>query len=240
MTSPDVSGGNHTLKHFDEELQELHGLLVAMGDSVLRQARAALQSLAKGDVETAQAVIAQEQGIDEMEVAIDSKVFAVMARRSPVANDLRLVVVISKGISDLERIGDEAVRIAGLVLHMCESTAIDASHPLLHDVERMGALALERLEETIGILERWNAAEATSSRDHLRELENEFKSCVRRLMTFVMQDVRNIGFVVSVISIIKSLERIGHDAIKLNEYVIFQARGVDVRAESAPDRSGTD
>ena len=228
----------HTIKRYDGELNHLHGFLLEMGGRVLAQLQEALAAFNERDVLKAQNVVASDHVIDRMEVQADDEIVKLLARRAPVGGDLRLVMAVSKGISDLERIGDEAVRIAGLVIHLFGQEGSDPGRQLLRDVHRMAGLAVGALQDSLKVCEEWNEAKARQLLDAYRELDEEFQSELRRLMTYVMEDARNVGYAITVVLVIKSLERIGHHAQNLAEYVVFQVRGADPRAGGGPAEPG--
>jgi phosphate transport system protein len=233
MTMVDPIEG-HTIKRYDGELNQLHHLLLEMGERVLAQLREALAAFNERDLRKAQQVVASDHLIDQMEVQADDEVVKLLARRAPLGGDLRLVIAVSKGISDLERIGDEAVRIAGLVIHLFGQEGSDPGRQLLRDVNRMADIALRALQDSLKVCEDWDEKKARQVIDDYRELDEEFQSDLRRLMTYVMEDARNVGYAITVVLVIKSLERIGHHAQSLAEYVVFQVKGENVRADGGP------
>lgn len=229
----------HTVQRYDGELNQVHGLVLELGQRVREQLQEALAAFEHRDLAKANRIVAQDREIDRREVEADRQIAELIARRSPVGRDLRMVLALSKGTSDLERIGDEAVRIAGLVLQIFGNEGNDPGSRLLRDVRRMGTLALDGLEGALKAFQTWDAEGAQAVIGGQPEMEEEFQSDLRRLMTYVIEDARNVGFVIQVVLAIKSLERIGHHAQNLAEYVVFQVKGEDVRAAEAqaPARS---
>jgi phosphate transport system protein len=219
----------HTVKRYDGELNHLHYLILEMGGLVLAQVRDALTAFRTRNTALAHKVVAMDNEVDRLEVAADDEIVKLIAKRCPVSSDLRMVMAVSKSVSDLERIGDEAVRIAGLVIHLFGDEGSDPNSQMLRDVNRMGELAVNSLLHAVEVFDVWDEAKAIKVIDSQREMDEEFQADLRRLMTYVLEDTRNIGFAISVVLVIKSLERIGHHSQNLAEYVIFQVRGEDVR-----------
>jgi len=225
----DTISEGHTLKRYDGELNHLHYLTLEMGGLVLAQVRDALESFKTRDAGLAQTVVTKDAEVDRLEVLADDEIVQVLAKRCPVSSDLRMVISISKSVSDLERIGDEAVRIAGLVIQLFGEESADPNSQMLRDVKRMGDMALNSLTQAIEVFDVWDEAKAKQVIDNHREMDEEFQADLRRLLTYVLEDTRNIGYAISVVLVIKALERIGHHAQNMAEYVIFQVRGEDVR-----------
>ncbi len=219
----------HTVKRYDGELNHLHYLVLEMGALVLRQIGDALAAFKSRDMVLARQVVAQDREVDLMEVRADDEIVKLIARRSPVGSDLRMVMAVSKSISDLERIGDEAVRIASLAIQIFGPEGSDPSLQLLRDVDKMGKLALTCLREALEVFEVWDEAKALHVIANYKEMDEEFQADLRHLLTYIIQDSRNIGYAISVVLVIKALERIGHHAHNVAEYVIFQVRGEDIR-----------
>lgn len=224
-----VPAEGHTVRRYDGELSHLHYLVLEMGGLVLAQVRDARDALCDRDLERAHRVVAREHDVDACELHADAEIVQLIARRTPVGGDLRLVFAVSKSITDLERIGDEAARIANIGMQLFGGDSADPNPALLHDIGSMGALALGQLENALQIVDRWDGVLAAELLDAHQELDYEFQAAFRRLMTFIMQDSRNIGFAVNIVLIIKAFERIGEHAQNLAEYVLYQTEGKDVR-----------
>ncbi len=221
----------HIHKRYDGELNHLHYLILEMGELVIGQLIDALKAFESRNISLAQAVVSRDSEVDLMEVKTDEEITKLLARRSPVSADLRMVITVSKCISDLERIGDEAVRIAGLALLQFERVAHNSESHMLYDVKRMGKKALFSLEGAVKLFEVWDEDLAQGIIDNHNAMEEEFQSDLRGLITYIMEDNRTIGYAITVALIIKSLERIGHYAKNMTEYIVFQLKGVDVRGQ---------
>jgi phosphate transport system protein len=219
----------HTVHRYDGELNNLHLRVLEMGGLVLDQVRHALRALQEKDSNYANTVLEREHEVDELELGIDDDVITMIAKRGPVARDLRVIMSISKAITDLERIGDEAARIAHLAKGMYESERSAPSGHLMRDVIKMAKLALEMLQESLASFDSLNATHAQALVCRENELDLEFQSSLRRLATFLLEDARNVGHAIHIVLLIKSIERIGDHARNIAEYVIYMVRGEDVR-----------
>lgn len=226
-----ITTEGHTVRRYDGELNHLHYLVLELGALVLTQVRDAVDALSRRDVALAQTVLDRENAVDLGEVNADAEIVQLIARRCPVGGDLRLVFAVAKSITDLERVGDEAVKIATLGLHLfgSDTGGADPNRLLLRDIASMAALALKHLECGLQMIDSWDEDKALALIRAHQSLDEEFQAGLRRLMTFVMEDARNIGFAVNIVLIIKALERIGDHARNLAEYVVYQVRGEDIR-----------
>jgi phosphate transport system protein len=223
----------HTFKRYDGELHHLHYLVLEMGGLVLAQVSTAINAFRDRDVALARKVVAWDREVDRLEVGADQEIVKLIARRCPMASDLRMVMAVSKSISDLERIGDEAVRIAALVVELFGSEGSDPSPALLRGINRMGEMAVANLRGALDLFEVWNEEKAFRVIDSYKDMDEEFQADLRLLITYVIEDTRNFGYAVSVVLVIKALERIGHHAHNLAENVVFQVKGEDIRASES-------
>lgn len=228
-----VKAEGHTVKRFDGELSRLQLRVLEIGGLALSQLKDALHALKHKDLVLARKIAPRENELDLLEVETDADIVSLIARRCPVGGDLRLVMSVSKSVTDLERIGDEAIRIANIALQIYRSGSIDPSDHMLRDVNVMGSLAVDTLEKVLHAFDKLDEASALEIIEAHRQLEEEFEAGLRRLLTYVMEDARNIGFAVSMVLIIKALERIGAHAQNLAEYVIYQVEGKDVRHQAS-------
>jgi phosphate transport system protein len=225
----------HIFKRYDGELHHLHYLVLEMGGLVLTQVNTALNAFRDRNVALAQKVVAWDREVDQLEVRADDEIVKLIARRCPMGSDLRMVMAVSKSISDLERIGDEAVRIAGLVIQLFGSEGGDPNPALLRGVNKMGELAVANLRGALDLFEVWNEEKARRVVAGYKDMDEEFQADLRLLITYVIEDARNFGYAISVVLVIKALERIGHHAHNLAENVVFQVKGEDIRATESLD-----
>jgi phosphate transport system protein len=227
----------HTVHRYDGELSHLHVLLLEMGGLVLGQLREVLDALSAKDLQAAVRIIDRDNDIDALEMQTDSEILRILVRRTPVARDLRTVMACSKAVTDLERAGDEAARIAKLSLQLFEGNSSDPSESLLRDVRSMGRLAANMLENSLVALDRLDISLADEIAAGDTELDAEFQSSLRRLATFIMEDARNVGHAIRIVLIIKAVERIGQHSRNIAEHVIYLIRGEDVRHRHGQTRS---
>jgi phosphate transport system protein len=231
----------HTVRRYDGELNSLHLLVLEMGGLVLDQCRLALDALKTGDLDSARKVLARENQVDALELRLDDNVWWVVGRRGPVARDLRVVMSFSKAVTDLERIGDEAVRIAHTTLAVYDDEVRRPSRKLMRDVQTMGKLAIGMLQDAISLYDTFDLEVAEGLLRRHSELDTEFQSSLRRLSTFILEDARNVGHAINTVLLVKALERIGDHARNLAEYVIYLIRGEDTRhPEARQQQDGED
>lgn len=222
----------HVITRYDKEQHDLRGQFLAMARLVLRQVQDAVQAFSEGHRALADEVLAKEWDIDQLEVAVDGKIVAMLATRAPLANDLRWVLATSKSVSDLERIGDEAARIASVVLELWGSTADEPDFGLGREqVKDMAACVGHSLEVAIDTFEQWSEDQARLVIATDREIDQKFRSDLQDLMVSVREDASCVRPAISVVVALKALERIGHHAHSLAEYAIFHAKGCDVRLQ---------
>ncbi|MFH0351460.1 MAG: phosphate signaling complex protein PhoU [Chromatiales bacterium] len=219
----------HTVKQYDEELAALRQLVLEMGALVKEQIAQAVAALERGDVETADLVINRDHEVNGYDVKIDEETVALIARRQPVARDLRLLMSLVKTVADFERIGDKAKKIGQMTLLFSQHAANPFNAGLLRDVSTMGKLALEMLEGALDALAHLDVAGAVTIARRDRELDAEYQTALRCLVTYMMEDPRMIGQAIDILFVIKALERVGDHAKNIAEYVIYLVKGKDVR-----------
>lgn len=219
----------HTVHSYDGELSNLHILILEMGGLVLDQVRQSVHALIEEDLDAAKNVIAREPLVDKLEVQADNEIVSVIAKRCPVAKDLRIITAVSKAVTDLERVGDEAARIAHMALSIYENERTSPNTQLLRDINSMGKLAIAMLKDSLDIFDNFDLQRAQQLAKCDIELDAEFQSCFRRITTYILEDARNVGHAINIVLIVKSLERVGDHARNLAEYIIFLIKGEDVR-----------
>jgi len=219
----------HTVKRFDGELGHLHQLVLQVGTMVRNQLALAVKTLEDEDPKAAREVISRDQEVNALDVQADEEMIQILIKRQPVAKDLREVITISKAVCDLERVGDEARKVARLTIHVYDNDGSPPNNQILRDIHTMADFVDRMLEMC---LEAFNDLDLQKALEVLRmdaELDNEFKSCLRRLSTFLMEDSRSVGHVIDVVLTIRALERIGGHAKNIAGHVVFLAMGKDVR-----------
>ena len=224
-----ISYGAHTVKQFDTQLANLRNLVLEMGGLVEDQIKNAIKALDDEDLSLAREVIARDQIINGLQVKIDEDNISLIALRQPVGGDLRLIMSLSKAVTDLERIGDEAEKIARMTIKTYDVISSPPSAKLLRDIRPMADLAKNMLHGCLDALARLDVEMAVEVARGDDNLDQEFQSALRRLITYMMEDPRTIGHAISVLFIIKALERIGDHAKNIAEYIIYLVKGKDVR-----------
>jgi phosphate transport system protein len=222
-------GQGHTFKRYDGELSNLHLLVSEMGVVVLDQLVAALDAFFRQDVDAARKIMDNDIFVDRLEVVGDSEIIRVISRNSPMASDLRLIITVSKSISDLEKIGDEAVRIAGILLDIQRVGKGTISADLALELKDVGQLALDNLKTALALFEVWNEEQALRVIEGYRQMDNQFQQELQRAMTCIMENKLELELAVSFVLVAKSLDRITHHALNLAEYALFEMKGVDLR-----------
>lgn len=219
----------HTVRRFDGDLSRLQIELLHMARIVSGQLQMSLDSFQHQGGDMMHAINEIESQVNALEKKIDSEISEVLVKQCPVARDLRVIMAFSKVVTDLERLGDEATRIAQMSGHIYNNEHSNPSSFLLRDITVMGKLASASLKEAIEALEVLDLEKAEKLLNNHHELEEEFRESLRRLTTYVLEDMRNMGHVVNIVLILKSLVRIGDHARNLAEYVVYIVSGEDVR-----------
>jgi phosphate transport system protein len=217
----------HISKQFDADLEEIRARMLAMGGLVEEQIRNALTAYREGNATLIEQVRTNEDRVNALEIELDDRCTHILARRQPAAGDLRMIISVVKAITDLERIGDEAAKIARVARALHERGLVKL--PGFSDVNVAATLAVSMLKESLDAFARLDSdlAERIVLQD--RQIDNEFRSILRELITFMMEDPRTISTALDIIWIAKALERVGDHAKNIAEYVTFIAKGLDVR-----------
>ncbi len=221
-----MSFENHIMKQFDEELEEIRTRLMEMGGKVEQQLQNAVTAVTDADSKLAEEVISGDQSIDNMEVDIDEACILIIARRQPAASDLRLVMMVTKAVNDLERIGDEAKKIANHAIILAEQSGSAEGYT---EVRHMGASVTRMLANALDAFARFDVDAAMSTLEEDKQVDLEYKTALRELVTYMMEDPRSISRVINVLWVIRSLERIGDHAKNLCEQIVFVVKGKDIR-----------
>jgi len=221
---------DHTLKQFDTELEEIRSRVLQMGGLVEQQIVRAIEALTNGNVGLAREVMGNDHLVNALEVAIDEDCSTVIARRQPAAKDLRMIMTVVKTITDLERIGDEAAKIARMTLSLYSSDR--PTVPRAAEIQHVADLALGMLRNALDAFARLDLAVAAKVVRQDEQVDSEFKAILRQLITFMMEDPRTISHALDILFIAKSIERIGDHAKNMSEYVVYLVKGKDVRHTS--------
>lgn len=217
----------HTSKQFDAELEAVRAKVLQMGGLVESQIRLAIEAMVSGDVPLMNRVINNDHRVNAMEVEIDESCNQIIALRQPAAGDLRMVMTVIKTITDLERIGDEAEKIArmGKLLSQRKSLVLPSFKEVTHAAE----LALDMLRKSLDAFARLDLAYAAQVVRQDQMVDEEFRIIMRYLITFMMEDPRTISTALEILFVAKAIERIGDHAKNMSEYVVYMVKGKDVR-----------
>jgi len=220
----------HISTQFDSELTSVSSQVLEMGGLVESQIRQAIYALSQFNLDAAHAVSAQEARVNAMEIEIDHALSSIIARRQPTARDLRLLIAISKTTANLERVGDEAEKIARMVRSIIESGS-PRSLPSL-ELRVAADMASGLLNKALDAFARLdvNAAVTILKEDDL--IDEEFDGFVRKLITYMMEDPRMISPSLDLLFLAKAIERIGDHAKNIAEFIIYVVKGEDVRHTS--------
>ena len=216
----------HISGQFNAELDGVKSHMLEMGGLVEEQVMAAVNALVEAESDIAEKVVARDDEINAMEVAIDDECSRILARRQPAASDLRLVLAISKAICDLERIGDEAAKIARQAIKLSEEGASPSGYVELRNI---GLHVAEMLRNSLDAFARLDVEMAVQVAKEDAVVDREYGSAMRSLVTYMMEDPRVIGPVLNEIWALRSLERVGDHAHNIAEHVIYLVKGLDVR-----------
>ena len=216
----------HISKQFDAELEAVRSRVLQMGGLVEEQIVKALDGLVSGDLQALDRVIEDDHRVNTMEVGLDESCSQIIARRQPAAGDLRLVMAVIKTITDLERVGDEAEKIARMakLIHAAERVHL----PRL-ELKHVASLALSMLRQALDAFARLDVNAALQVVKQDRGVDDEFRSILRQLITFMMEDPRTITRCLEILFVAKAIERIGDHAKNMAEYVVYMVEGRDVR-----------
>ena len=225
--------GEHLSKQFDSDLNAIRARVLHMGGLVEQQVRNAVDAYSTGNVTLAEGVIVGDVQVNKFEVELDHDCARIIAKRQPAASDLRLVMATVKTITDLERIGDEAAKIARMAKSM-QAKSIGAQSPAaalsrLASVRTVSETAVSMLRRSLDCYARLDTVEAARVVRDDEAIDSEFQGIMRQVITFMMEDPRTISLALDVIWIAKALERVGDHAKNIAEYVIYIVKGTDVR-----------
>ncbi|MDR6535297.1 phosphate signaling complex protein PhoU [Variovorax soli] len=223
----------HLSSQFDSELNAVSSRVMELGGMVESQISQAVYALAQFDTDAADRVIETEARVNAMEIEIDRELSSIIARRQPTARDLRLLIAISKTTANLERVGDEANKIARMVKSIIESGAARALPST--DLRVAADLASGLLRKALDAFARLDTAAALSILKDDDLIDKEFDGFVRKLVTYMMEDPRTISASLDLLFLAKAIERIGDHAKNIAEFIIYIVKGADVRHTSMQD-----
>ncbi len=219
----------HLSTQFDAELSGISTRVLEMGGMVESQVARAVYALTHFSAEIASEVLKTEERVNQTEVEIDRDLSTIIARRQPTARDLRLLIAISKTIGNLERVGDEAARIARTVQRLVNSGVSSRLRLPVKDLVYESELAVAQLRKALDAFARLDVDKAIEVLKQDDLIDQEFEGLMRKLITFMMEDPRTISSSIDLVFVAKAIERVGDHAKNLAEQIIYVVKGTDVR-----------
>ena len=222
-----MNDSQHLSSQFDEDLSRLRTHVLQMGGLVETQVSGAIDAYSTGEVASVKSIVETDRKVNELEKAIDDDCAHIIAKRQPAASDLRLVLGISKIVTDLERAGDEAKKIAKGVRRIYEAGHMPSQYGV--GIRHLAEAALAMVRQALDAFARMDGERALAVIRADNDVDVEFKSIIRQLITHMMEDPRTITTSIEIISIARAIERIGDHAKNISEQVIFVVEGRDIR-----------
>ncbi len=223
----------HTFKQYDAELEAVRAKVLEMGGLVELQIVQALEALVKLDTNLAKEVMVNDKRVNTLEIEIDEDCSHIIARRQPAAGDLRMVMMMVKTITDLERIGDEATKIARTAQKIYDEDRM--YKPRFNEIKSMVALVRDMLRTALDDFARLDVSKTVEVAKQDELVDEQFRAAMRQLITFMLEDPRTISMSLEVLFVAKAIERIGDHAKNIAEYVVYMVKGIDVRHSSLED-----
>lgn len=217
----------HISSHFDAELQRLSSKFLEMGGLVESQLNNAMEALNRFDSNLVEKVIAEEHRLNVMEIDIDAECCNIIARRQPAASDLRLLMGISKGITNLERAGDEARKVAKRARRIAQANTGETIN--IAEILVAGQLAATILRHALDAFARLDTGAAAQIMRDDEAIDGQYRVFMRKVVNYMAEDPRSISSALDYLSIASAIERIGDHATNLAELVIYIVKGTDVR-----------
>jgi phosphate transport system protein len=222
----------HLSTQFDAELSGISSRVLEMGGLVESQLTQAMYALTQFNGEAASRVLEQEERVNMMEMEIDRDLSATIARRQPTARDLRLLIAVSKTIANLERVGDEAARVARTVQRLINTGVSSRLRLPVADLQFEAELAITQLRKALDAFARLDTNQAVEVLKTDDQIDQEFDGLLRKLITYMMEDPRMISSSIDLVFVAKAIERVGDHAKNLAEAIIYVVKGTDVRHAS--------
>ncbi len=222
----------HLSTQFDAELSGISTRVLEMGGLVESQLTQAMYALTHFSGEIASEVLRREEDVNQMEIGIDRDLSTIIARRQPTARDLRLLIAISKAIANLERVGDEAARVARTAQRLMNGGMSSRLRLPVEDLAFETELATAQLRKSLDAFARLDIERALEVLQQDDQIDREFEGLLRKLITFMMEDPRMISSSIDLVFVAKAIERVGDHAKNIAEVIIYIVKGTDVRHNS--------
>lgn len=216
----------HISNQFNEDLEKIRTRFLEMGGMVEQQLVDAIAAIETANGELAEKVLRLEKEVDQREIDLDRDCTLILARRQPAASDLRLVLMITRATRDLERMGDEADKIAKMAIALNDGGASPRGYT---ELRHIGSGVLKLVNLALDAFARFDVHAAMRVVRDDKLIDQDYKTAIRELMTYMMEDPRSISRVMNVMWALRALERIGDHARNIAEHVIFLVHGMDVR-----------
>jgi len=223
----------HLSKQFDLDLEKLRSHMLQMGGLIESQILTAIEGFYTGDIKALEQVIENDRRVNGYEVNIDIECSHIIARRQPAASDLRMIMGVSKAVTDLERVGDEAKKIAVVSKQIHESGRLQV--PRLADIRRTGGIVVGMLRKALDAFARLDSVAAAEVIRDDAAIDEAFRGMMRQLITFMMEDPRTITTALEIVWVARALERMGDNSKNMAEQVIYIVKGTDVRHTNFED-----
>ncbi len=217
----------HIYKQYDAELEAVRAKVLEMGNLVEQQIVDALEALVESKPKLAKSIINKDHLVNALEVQVDEDCSHIIARRQPAAGDLRMILMMIKTITDLERIGDEAAKIARFAQKVYETDRMWS--PRFNEIKVMANLTRDMLHMALDAFARSDATKVLEIAHMDEQVDEQFQVAIRQLITFMLEDPRTISMSLDVLFVSKAIERIGDHAKNISEYVVYMVKGKDVR-----------
>jgi len=222
----DLHLGEHISQRFNQDLEAIRTAVLEMGGIVEKQVSDAVRSLVEANSQIAHQVLVTEDLVDQKEKFIDEECTKILARRQPAASDLRLVLAVSKIILDLERVGDEAAKVAEFAIALSEQGESPRGYV---EVRHIGNSVHKMIRDTMDAFARFDVELALKVVKEDKDVDQEYGTAMRELMTYMMEDPRSITRIMRILWALRALERIGDHARNISEQIIYLVKGKDVR-----------
>ena len=219
--------GEHSSKQYDSDLETIRSKVLLMGGLVERQFQEAMNVFHNGNIAAGERVIKDDDQVNLLEVELDNACSHLIVRRQPTANDLRVVMATIKVITDLERVGDEAAKIARTAIHLHKRGVGSIDHN--ETVRVIATAAADLLHDALDALARLDEKQAIKLISDDAIIDRDFRSIMRNVITYMMEDPRTISALMDTLWVAKAIERIGDHAKNIAEYVIYIVEGKDIR-----------
>ncbi len=223
--------GEHSSKAYDTELEGIRSKVLLMGGMVETMFLDAMTCFRIGNLDRAERVVAEDATVNQLEVQLDDQCSHLIVKRQPTANDLRTVMATLKVITDLERIGDEAAKIARIAKALHSRGAVTLNHYEM--VRNIATATSDLLHDALDAFARSDEKAALQLIAQDAVIDHEYRSIMRNLITFMMEDPRTISAALDTMWVAKAIERIGDHAKNIAEYVIYVVEGKDIRHSHA-------